>query len=536
VTQAEAEPPADAGEATAVRIAGGYTVAGPDLDLGSVVVGGTPHPAAQVRLPLAMVNRHGLIAGATGTGKTKTLQLMAEQLSIAGVPVVVADMKGDLSGLAQPGAAGDRVTQRSAATGDAWQPTGFPVEFLALGGLGPGVPVRATITAFGPVLLSKVLGLNATQESSLGLVFHYADQAGLPLLDLKDLRSVISWLVSDAGKPELKALGGLSAATAGVILRELIGLEELGGDVFFGEPEFEQADLLRVTDDGRGVISSVELTAVQDRPALFSTFLMWLLAELFEELPEVGDLERPKLVFFFDEAHLLFTGASKAFLEAVTQTVRLIRSKGVGVFFVTQNPTDVPDDVLGQLGNRVQHALRTFTPDDARALRRTVSTFPRTRDYDLEELLPSLGIGEAAVTVLTERGTPTPVAWTMLRAPRSLMGAVDPTVLQQAVAASPLSPRYGQAVDRESAYERLASRLAPPAPPPPSAPPAPEPPRRAPAPRPPKAGRSRAEPADGDLVSTVLGSSAFRAFARSAASALGREITRGVFGTRRRRR
>jgi DNA helicase HerA-like ATPase len=528
VTQADPAPPSD----VAARIAAGYAVGGPALDLGTVVVATTPHPDAPVRLPLAMVNRHGLIAGATGTGKTKTLQLMAEQLSAAGVPVVLADMKGDLSGLAQPGVPGDRISQRAAATGDAWQATGFPVEFLALGGLGSGVPVRASITAFGPVLLSKVLGLNATQESSLGLVFHYADQAGLPLLDLKDLRSVISWLVSDAGKPELKALGGLSPSTAGVLLRELIGLEELGGDVFFGEPEFEPADLLRTAPGGRGVISSVELPAVQDRPALFSTFLMWLLAELFEELPEVGDLERPKLVFFFDEAHLLFTGASKAFLEAVTQTVRLIRSKGVGVFFVTQNPTDVPDDVLGQLGNRVQHALRTFTPDDARALRRTVSTFPRTTDYDLEELLPSLGIGEAAVTVLTERGTPTPVAWTMVRAPRSLMGALDPTALQQSVAASPLSPRYGQAVDRESAYERLAARLAPP---PSASPPQPEQAPQ-PAPRRPKAGRGRPQEADGDLLSQVLGSSAFRAFARSAASALGREITRGVFGTRRRRR
>jgi DNA helicase HerA-like ATPase len=531
----EAAPPDGSGTPgapTAARIAAAYAVTGPALDLGSVMTDGTAHPTAGVRLPLAMVNRHGLIAGATGTGKTKTLQLMAEQLSAAGVPVVLADMKGDLSGLARPGTGGERVTQRAAATGDDWRPTAGPVEFLALGGLGPGVPVRATVTDFGPVLLSKVLDLNATQESSLGLVFHYADEAGLPLLDLKDLRAVVSWLVSDAGRPELKALGGLSAATAGVILRELVALEELGGDVFFGEPEWETADLLRTAPDGRGVISSVELPAVQDRPALFSTFLMWLLAELFEELPEVGDVERPKLVFFFDEAHLLFTGASKAFLEAVTQMVRLIRSKGVGVFFVTQNPTDVPDGVLGQLGNRVQHALRTFTPDDARALRRTVSTFPRTEDYDLTALLPSLGIGQAAVTVLTERGTPTPVAWTMLRAPRSLMGPVEAAVMQQAVASSPLFARYGQAHDRESAYERLAARLAPPPAPPPPEEAAPEPeaePDRR------RTGRRRAEP-EGGMLSEVLGSAAFRSFARSAASALGREITRGIFGTRRRRR
>jgi DNA helicase HerA-like ATPase len=539
------QPPAPdaAGAETAARIAAAYATEGPAVELGSVVHGGAPHPEAAVRMPLAMLNRHGLIAGATGTGKTKTLQLIAEQLSAAGVPVVLADIKGDLSGPAAAGTANERVTQRAAQTGDQWAATGYPVEYLSLGGIGPGVPLRATMTGFGPVLLSKVLDLNPTQESSLGLIFHYADTAGLPLLDLKDLRSVVSWLISDEGKSELKNLGGLSSATAGVILRELIGLEQLGGDVFFGEPEWEPADIMRTGPDGRGVISAVELTAVQDRPALFSTFLMWLLAELFEELPEVGDVDKPKLVFFFDEAHLLFSDASKAFLESVTQTVRLIRSKGVGIFFVTQNPTDVPSGVLGQLGNRVQHALRTFTPDDAKALRKTVSTFPETDDYDLEELLTSLGTGEAAVTVLTERGAPTPVAWTMLRAPRSLMSPIEPAQLDAAVAASPLHTKYGQPVDRESAYERLAARMAPPAPPPaPTPAPAPDPdlpnpwpeiPEPAPAPR--RRPRTQAPPEDDSVVEKVLGSSAFRSFARSAASALGRELTRGIFGTRRRR-
>ncbi len=532
----QSEPSPD----TAARIAAGYAVEGAALELGSVVHGGAPHPGAAVRLPLAMLNRHGLIAGATGTGKTRTLQLIAEQLSAAGVPVVLADIKGDLSGLATPGTANERVTQRATQTGDAWTPTGYPVEYLSLGGIGPGIPVRASMTGFGPVLLSKVLDLNPTQESSLGLVFHYADTAGLPLLDLKDLRSVVSWLISEEGKPELKNLGGLSSATAGVILRELIGLEQLGGDVFFGEPEWEPADLIRTAPDGRGVISAVELAAVQDRPALFSTFLMWLLAELFEELPEVGDLAKPKLVFFFDEAHLLFADASKAFLESVTQTVRLIRSKGVGIVFVTQNPTDVPSAVLGQLGNRVQHALRTFTPDDAKALRKTVSTYPETDDYDLAELLTSLGTGEAAVTVLSERGSPTPVAWTMLRAPRSSMAPVEPGAMDAAVTASPLHARYGTPVDRESAYERLAARLAPPpvrAPEPPAPEPElpnpwPEIPEAAPEPR----RRSRTEtPPEDDVVGKVLGSAAFRSFARSAASALGRELTRGLFGNRRRR-
>ena len=537
--------PADAtGPDAVARIAAGYAFRGPAIDLGSAMHDNRAHPSARVRLPLAMLNRHGLIAGATGTGKTKTLQLIAEQLSVAGVPVVLADVKGDLSGLVQPGATSDRVTERATQTGDDWTPTAYPVEFLSLGGLGPGVPVRATMTGFGPVLLSKVLDLNPTQESSLALIFHYADDAGLPLLDLKDLRSVITWLISDEGKPQLKGLGGLSASTAGVILRELIGLEELGGDVFFGEPEFDAADIMRSTPDGRGVISAVELAAVQDRPALFSTFLMWLVAELFEDLPEVGDLDKPKLVFFFDEAHLLFTGASKAFLASVTQTVRLIRSKGVGIFFVTQNPTDVPSAVLGQLGNRVQHALRTFTPEDAKALRKTVSTFPESDDYDVAEMLTSLGTGEAAVTVLSERGSPTPVAWTMVRAPRSLMAPVAPSVLSAAVAASPLSMKYGQPIDRDSAYERLAARLAPP--PRQSAPaPAPsrEPEQELPNPWPeiPEPGaprrRGRAEaPRDDDVVGTVLGSSAFRSFARSAASALGRELTRGIFGNRRRRR
>ncbi|WP_369140592.1 helicase HerA-like domain-containing protein [Modestobacter versicolor] len=520
-------------DAVALEIAAGYATPGPALELGAVVHGGRSHPGAQVRVPLSMMNRHGLIAGATGTGKTKTLQLLAEQLSAQGVPVVLADVKGDLTGLARPGEDGDRVRARAADTADDWTPTGHPVEYLALGGLGAGVPLRATITSFGPLLLSKVLDLNATQTSSLSLVFHYADSAGLPLLDLKDLRAVISFLTSDEGKPALAELGGLSRSTAGVLLRELIELQDGGGDVFFGEPEWETTDLLRTAADGRGVISSVELSELQGRPQLFSTFLMWLLADLFEELPEVGDLDRPKLVFFFDEAHLLFSGASKAFLETVTQTVRLIRSKGVGVFFVTQNPTDVPSAVLGQLGNRVQHALRSFTPEDADALKKTVRTYPKSEAYDIAETLGALGTGEALVTVLSERGAPTPVAWTMLRAPRSTMGPLDPAELQRVVDASPLQDRYGQPLDRDSAYERLAARMTPPEP----APRGPE--RRAPSSRddeaPARRRAPRQEPADDGVLGGVLSSPVFRSFARSAASALGREITRGLFGTRRRR-
>jgi DNA helicase HerA-like ATPase len=404
------------------------------------------------------------------------------------------------------------------------------VEYYALGGKGTGVPLRATMTSFGPTLLSKVLGLNDVQESSLGLVFHYADQAGLPLLDLKDLRAVISYLTSDEGGPELKALGGLSAATAGVILRNLIAFQDQGADAFFGEPEFETSDLMRTSTDGRGTVSVLELPGLQDRPALFSTFLMWLLADLFHDLPEVGDVDKPKLVFFFDEAHLLFDDASKPFLQAIAQTVRLIRSKGVGVFFVTQTPKDVPADVLAQLGNRVQHALRAFTPDDAKALKATVSTFPHS-GYDLEELLTQLGIGEAVITVLSEKGAPTPVAWTMLRAPESRMAPTDPATMTAAVAASSLSAKYGQEVDRDSAYEKLAAKVVQPAPAPaPSgAPPAPTESAPAPAPR----GRRSAQP-DG-AVAGILKSSAFRSMARSAGSALGREIVRGIFGTAKRR-
>jgi DNA helicase HerA-like ATPase len=519
-------------QAVADKIAAGYVTEGAALGLGAVVLDGTAYPEARITLPLEMMNRHGLVAGATGTGKTRTLQLMAEQLSAAGVAVVLADMKGDLSGLAVPGMPNDKITERAGQTGVTWTPTAFPTQFLALGGLGTGVPVRATMSSFGPTLLSKVLGLNDTQESSLGLVFHYADKAGLPLLDLKDLRSVITYLVSDEGKSDLKGLGGLSSSTAGVILRSLITLSDNGGDVFFGEPEWEPADLIRTAADGRGMISSVELAAVQDKPQLFSTFLMWLLADLYQELPEVGDMDKPKLVFFFDEAHLLFNGATKAFLDAVTQTVRLIRSKGVGIFFITQVPSDVPDTVLGQLGNRVQHALRAFTPDDAAALSKAVRTYPKTEDYDLASLLTQMGTGEAVVTVLSEKGAPTPVAWTRLQPPMASMGPMDAAALQQAVAASTLQPKYGQAVDRESAYEKLAARLAPP--------PAPEPPPAAPAqqeaPKPKPAPKPAPKKADDGVIGGILKSAAVTSFARSAGTQLAREFSRTIFGVGKRKR
>ncbi|GAA1999333.1 DUF853 family protein [Nakamurella flavida] len=554
--QGTSAPSGGPGESPARRIAAGYDTVAAAITLGSVVVDGVADPSALVRLPLATMNRHGLIAGATGTGKTKTLQLIAEQLSAAGVPVLAPDVKGDLSGLLTAGERGDRVTTRAAETGDDWTPTSFPVEFLSVAGAGDSVPLRATVDSFGPLLLSRVLDLNDTQESTLGLVFHFADQAGLPLLDLADLRAVIAHLTSDEGKQDLKDLGGVSRATAGVILRAVTTLAAQGGDDFFGEPEFSVADLLRTAPDGRGVINLLDVTGLQTRPALYATFLMWLLAELFETLPEVGDLDRPKLVFLFDEAHLLFTDASKAFRQSIEQTVKLIRSKGVGVFFCTQLPTDVPAPVLSQLGARIQHALRAFTPQDQKALAATVRTYPTTDDYDLGTALTTLGTGEAIVTVLSERGAPTPVAWTRIRPPRSLMAPSPVADRQAALTASPLLGRYQVVLDRESAYEMLTGRLAHAgdaaapaggtAPPPTSTPtptgtsapawpdltPPDNPYLGSPEPSPPaSSGPSTAERL-GDLISSPVVSSFMRSFGSAIGGALGRSVT----GTRRRRR
>lgn len=460
--EADPSPPRPApegplSETEVAAVVQGYTFEGPGLDLGALV-NGQALPAAQVRIPFGMLNRHGLVAGATGTGKTRTLQLLTEQIAAGGVPVFAADIKGDLSGVATPGVESEKLRERTRGIGQDWEPAASVTEYFSLGGIGAGVPIRATVSAFGPLLLSKVLGLNQTQESSLGLVFHYADANGLALVDLADLRAVLTYLTGDEGKAELKQLGGLSPATAGVILRELITFADGGADVFFGEPEFDVRDILRTAPDGRGIINLLEIPGVADKPELFSTFLMYLLAELFEILPEVGDLDRPKLVFFFDEAHLLFRDASKDFVAAIVQTVRLIRSKGVGVFFVTQTPKDVPSDVLAQLGSRVQHALRAYTPEDAAALRATVRTYP-TSGYDLERVLQELGTGEAIVTVMSEKGAPTPVAWTRLRAPLGLMSPSAPEQIQATVAASPLLAGYAEAVDRESAREILTERM-----------------------------------------------------------------------------
>ncbi|MGX7726821.1 helicase HerA-like domain-containing protein [Rhodococcus sp. 5G237] len=510
----------DKPENTAATIAAGYEVIGEALELGAVVLDGVADPEAPVRIPLATLDRHVLVAGATGTGKTKTLQVMAEQLSAAGVPVVMADMKSDLSGLSAAGEPDDAVITRAADTGDEdWTPTGHPVAFYSLGTDGVGIPVRVTVTSFGPLLLSKVLGLNATQESTLGLIFHWADRNGLPLLDLADLRQVIRHLASDEGRGALDDLGAVPPATAGVILRAVVDLENAGGDGFFGEPELEVEDLLRVID-GQGTINLFEFGDEATRPALFSTFLMWLLADLFQSLPEVGDVDTPRLVFFFDEAHLLFTDASKAFLQQIEQTVKLIRSKGVGVVFCTRSPTDIPRSVLSQVGARIQHALRAFTPEDEAALAEVVRTFPKTDAYDLADALTGLGTGEAIVTVLSELGAPTPVAWTRLRPPHSLMGTVGESAMRASAQANPLYGKYGRTIDRESAYEKLTASVVGAT----DVEPVPDVPLQA------------SDDAGVSVVEQVLGSAAVRSFIRSAASAAGREIGRSLFGTGRRRR
>ncbi len=437
----------------------GYALDEPGITIGFPFIGSETLQATPVQVALSMINRHGLIAGATGTGKTKTLQVLAGQLSDVGVPVFVADVKGDLTGLGVAGNAGDpKVQARCSQLGWTFAPKAHPVELLSLSGK-LGAPIRATVHSFGPLLLGKVLDLNDTQTSVLSLVFKYCDDNHLPLLDLADLTTTLQYLGSDEAKPSLAQYGGIAPATLGVIQRSIITLEQQGASAFFGEPEFDVDDLLAVDANGAGVIHVLELSDVMDKPALFSTFMLWLLAQLYAALPEVGDQPKPKLAFFFDEAHLLFDDASEALLDQVELVARLIRSKGVGIYLVTQSPTDVAPKVLAQLGNRVQHALRAFTPQDADNLKKAARTFPVTKDYDVEQSLQGLGIGEAFVTVLSPRGVPTPLVWTVLIPPDSLMAAMDPAALRQAVASSPLTAKYARAVDRESAHEMITARI-----------------------------------------------------------------------------
>ena len=469
---AEASPAPEAPEATtasspsgdlsafATQIRAAYSWDVPAITIGTLIDGGARVPGVSAAMPVPMFNRHLLVAGATGTGKTRTLQLLAEGLSAAGSSVLLCDVKGDLTGLGEAGASSEKLLARTAANGQEWASSSFPIELLSLGGADsqfPGVPVRAEVSDFGPILLARALSLNTTQEQALQLIFAWADGQGLELVDLPDLRSVISFLTSDEGKEELATIGGLSKATAGVILRALTALESQGGGQFFGAPGFDTADLMRSDSTGRGIISLLGVGDISSRPALVSAVIMFLLANLFATLPEVGDAPRPKLVFFFDEAHLLFADATKEFERQVVQTVRLIRSKGVGVVFVTQTPKDIPSDVLAQLGSRIQHGLRASTPDDFKKLKATVQTFPTT-SLELDEVLTTLGTGEAVVTVLDPKGNPTPVTPVGIWAPASVMGPASADTIARINQSSAIMGRYRDAVNPDSAEEKLARR------------------------------------------------------------------------------
>ncbi|HYR28063.1 MAG TPA: helicase HerA-like domain-containing protein [Thermoanaerobaculia bacterium] len=436
------------------RAAYGFTA--PSIDIGHVLRDGKAASDLPLRIPLRMMNRHGMIAGSTGTGKTRTLQLLAEQLSRNGVPVFLADVKGDLAGMSMPGQSNEFLNTRAAEVGRSHVPEAFPVEFFSLTG-NRGIQVRATVSSFGPVLLGKVLDLTEVQQSVLAMVFKYCDDRRMPLLDFDDLRGVLQYL-ADEGKAELKEYGAMSPATVGVLVRKMVELEQQGAAKFFGEPELEIQDLLQVRD-GKGVVNILSLSDVQDKPRLYSTFLMWLLGQFYYRMPEVGDPDKPKLVFFFDEAHQLFADASSALTEHIEQVARLIRSKGIGVFFITQTPKDVDEDVLAQLGNRVQHAIRAFTPKDAKNVKATASTFPMSDHIDVAKSLTTLGIGEALVTVLDPKGIPTAVATGQVLAPSSLMSSVDDSQYQRVIAASPLTAKYAQAINRESAHEMLQAKI-----------------------------------------------------------------------------
>jgi len=440
------------------KIKSSYAPTGSYIYLGAGILDGEVLSEAEVNLSLKMMNRHGLIAGATGTGKTRTLQLLAEQLSDAGVPVFMLDVKGDLSGLNQPGTTNSKIEERAKELNKPFVPSGFPLEVYSLSGK-TGAQMRATVLEFGPTLLSKILDLNDTQAGVMAVIFKYADDNKMPIIDLNDLKKLVSYLSEGAGAAEIKSnYGSISTSTSGTILRKIVTIEQQGLGSMFGEKSFDINDLFERID-GKGTISLLNIADVQNQPVLYSTFLLSLLAELFNTMPEVGDLEKPKLVFFFDEAHLLFKNSSKAFLAQIETIIRLIRSKGIGVFFCTQSPTDVPESVLGQLGNRVQHALRAFTPNDVNALKKTVNTYPKSDFYEIDKVLTSLGTGQALVTVLNEKGIPTEVSATMLTPPRAIMGPLSSTDLEKLIQGSQMFTKYKDLIDSESAYEILTQRI-----------------------------------------------------------------------------
>lgn len=429
-----------------------YQPKGAFVQLGAGILDGEIVKEAPVKLPLKMMNRHGLISGATGTGKTRTLQLIAEQLAEAGVPVFMLDVKGDLSGLASPGEVNEALLERGEAVGVPFQPASFPVELFSLSGK-LGSPMRMTVDDFGPILLARVLELNDTQTGVLRVLFKYAQDQQIPVVDLQDVKTLLRYLSEGAGSAKIKTdYGTISTTSASAILRKIVAVEQMGLDQVFGEKAFDIQDLF-AQKDGKGVISLLNISDIQQQPLLFSTFLLGLLNQLFKQLPEVGDLDQPKLVFFFDEAHCLFNEASSVFLKQIEQVVRLIRSKGVGVFFCTQRPTDVPESVLGQLGSRVQHALRAFTPNDAEDLRKVVKTYPRSEFYQLDQILISLGTGQALVSVLNEKGIPTEVVATHLVAARAVMGPCAPEQYKDMLKTSPFQRKYADRLERRSAAE-----------------------------------------------------------------------------------
>ena len=439
-------------------ITDGNTFKGDFITLGSAILDGQTITNTFVKIPLKTMNRHGLIAGATGTGKTKTLQVLAENLSEKGIPVLLMDIKGDLSGLAQPSPGHPKIDERHAKIGLPFDPKAFPVEIMSLSEE-DGIRLRATVSEFGPVLLSRILDLSDAQSGVVAVIFKYCDDNKLPLLDLKDFKKVLQY-ATDEGKKEFQdEYGRISTASTGAILRKVVELEQQGAELFFGEKSFEVEDLTRIDTNGRGYINIIRLTDIQDRPKLFSTFMLSLLAEIYETFPEQGDAERPELIMFIDEAHLIFNEASKALLNQIESIVKLIRSKGIGLYFVTQNPTDVPEAVLSQLGLKVQHALRAFTAKDRKAIKLTAQNYPDTDFYDTAEVLTSLGIGEALVSALDEKGRPTPLAATMMRAPMSRMDVLTPSELSTLYSESKLVKKYNEEIDRESAYEMLNAKI-----------------------------------------------------------------------------
>lgn len=427
------------------------------LILGTGILDGNPVSGAQIKIPLKTLNRHGLIAGATGTGKTKTLQVIAEQLSLKGVPSVLMDLKGDLSGLAQFGTNNDFIANRSKVIGVDYEPQGLPVELMSIS-KEKGVRLKATISEFGPVLISQILNLNDTQKGVIALIFRYSDTHHLPLLNLADLKRMLQFVTNEGKETISKEFGQVSKASVNTIMRKIIELEQQGAESFFGEKSFEVEDFCR-QKDGKGVISVIRLTDVQTRPKLFSTFMLSLLSEIYETFPEQGDADKPKLCLFIDEAHLVFSNASNDLLEKIEVIVKLIRSKGVGVYFCTQSPTDVPDSILGQLGLKVQHALRAFTAKDRKSIKKTAENYPISDFYDTSDVLTAMGIGEALVTALNEKGIPTPLAHTLIRAPISRMDILTENEIDELVKNSELVKKYNSDVDRESAFEILEAKM-----------------------------------------------------------------------------